>query len=40
MARTDYSREFQGVRPDRYIVRYRLEPSDTAAFPGANWWIR
>lgn len=30
--RTDYSREFQGVRPDRYVVRYRLEPSDTAAF--------
>jgi hypothetical protein len=30
--RTDYSSDFQGVRPDRYIVRYRLEPSDTAAF--------
>src|SRR5690606_12285598 len=30
--RTNYSSEFQGVRPERYIVRYRLEPSDTAAF--------
>lgn len=30
--RTDYSRDFDGVRPDRYAVRYRLEPSDTAAF--------
>jgi hypothetical protein len=29
---TDYSNPFQGVRQDRYIVRYRLEPSDTAAF--------
>lgn len=29
---TNYSSDFQGVRPDRYIVRYRLEPSDTAAF--------
>jgi hypothetical protein len=32
MARTNYSSEFQGVRPERYIIRYRLEPSDTAAF--------
>jgi hypothetical protein len=32
MQRTDYSRDFQGVRPDRYAVRYRLEPKDTAAF--------
>jgi hypothetical protein len=32
MARTDYSRDFQGVRPHRYIRRYRLEPVDTAAF--------
>jgi hypothetical protein len=31
---TDYSRDFQGVRPQRYIRRYRLEPSDTAA------WLR
>lgn len=30
--RTDYSRDFQGVRPERYIRRYRLEPKDTAAF--------
>ncbi|MHB1170077.1 MAG: zinc-dependent metalloprotease, partial [Longimicrobiales bacterium] len=30
--RTDYSRDFQGVRPERYIRRYRLEPSDPAAF--------
>jgi len=29
---TDYSRDFQGVRPQRYIVRYRLEPSDPEAF--------
>ncbi|CAN5709860.1 zinc-dependent metalloprotease [soil metagenome] len=29
---TNYSSDFQGVRPERYIVRYRLEPSDTAAF--------
>jgi hypothetical protein len=29
---TDYSREFQGVRPQRYIIRYRLEPSDPEAF--------
>jgi hypothetical protein len=28
----NYSNEFQGVRPERYSVRYRLEPSDTAAF--------
>jgi hypothetical protein len=32
IARTNYSSDFQGVRPERYIVRYRLEPSDTAAF--------
>jgi hypothetical protein len=32
IGRTDYSSDFQGVRPERYIVRYRLEPSDTAAF--------
>jgi hypothetical protein len=31
-AMTNYSRDFQGVRPERYIRRYRLEPSDTAAF--------
>lgn len=30
--RTDYSRDFQGVRSERYIRRYRLEPKDTAAF--------
>jgi len=32
MSVTDYSREFQGVRPQRYIIRYRLEPSDPEAF--------
>lgn len=32
IARTNYSSEFQGVRPERYIRRYRLEPKDTAAF--------
>jgi hypothetical protein len=31
---TNYSSEFQGVRPERYIRRFRLEPSDTAA------WLR
>lgn len=30
--RTNYSSPFQGVRPEEYIRRYRLEPSDTAAF--------
>ncbi len=28
---TDYSRDFQGVRPQRYIIRKRLEPSDPEA---------
>jgi hypothetical protein len=32
LSRTDYSSDFQGVRPDRYIRRYRLEPKDPAAF--------
>jgi hypothetical protein len=32
IGRTDYSRDFQGVRPERYLRRYRLEPSDPAAF--------
>jgi hypothetical protein len=32
LQRTNYSSSFQGVRPERYAVRYRLEPSDTAAF--------
>lgn len=30
--RTNYSRDFQGVRAEQYIRRYRLEPRDTAAF--------
>ncbi len=30
--RTDYSRDFQGVRPERFIRRFRLEPRDSAAF--------
>ncbi len=30
--RTNYSRDFDGVRPERYARRYRLEPADTAAF--------
>jgi len=30
--RTDYSRDFQGVRPERYIRRFRLEPSDPDAW--------
>jgi hypothetical protein len=29
---SDYSSDFQGVRPERYIRRYRLEPSDPAAW--------
>lgn len=29
---TDYSRPFQGVRPERWLVRKRMEPSDPAAF--------
>ena len=32
IGRTDYSRDFQGVRPERYIRRYRLEPSDPEAW--------
>lgn len=32
IAQTNYSSDFQGVRPDRYIRRYRLEPSDPEAF--------
>jgi len=31
-SQTDYSRDFQGVRPWQYLRRYRLEPSDMAAF--------
>lgn len=30
--RTNYSSEFQGVRPERYIRRYRMEPSDPEAW--------
>jgi hypothetical protein len=32
LERTNFSRDFDGVRPERYVRRYRLEPSDTAAF--------
>jgi hypothetical protein len=32
IARTNYSSDFQGVRPERYIRRYRLEPSDPDAW--------
>ena len=32
MSVTNYSRDFQGVRPQRYLIRKRLEPSDVAAF--------
>jgi hypothetical protein len=32
ITRTDYSRDFQGVRPERYIRRYRMEPSDPEAW--------
>lgn len=30
--RTDFSSDFQGVRPERYIRRYRMEPSDPEAW--------
>ncbi len=29
---TNYSRDFQGVRPERYLRRYRMEPSDPEAW--------
>ena len=32
LTQTDYSRDFQGVRPYEYLRRYRLEPSDMEAF--------
>ena len=32
VVQTDYSRDWQGTRPYRYIRRYRLEPSDPEAF--------
>lgn len=31
-SQTDYSRDFQGVRPYQYLRRYRLEPKDMDAF--------
>jgi hypothetical protein len=45
---TDYSSDFQGVRPRQMIRRYRLEPSDPEAFARGElvdpvkpwvWWI-
>jgi hypothetical protein len=32
VTQTDYSRDFQGVRPYQYLRRYRLEPRDMEAF--------
>ncbi|MFO8232728.1 MAG: DUF5117 domain-containing protein [Longimonas sp.] len=32
VTQTDYSRDFQGVRPYQYLRRFRLEPSDMEAF--------
>lgn len=32
VSQTDYSRDFQGVRPYQYLRRYRLEPKDMDAF--------
>ena len=32
VTQTDYSRDFQGVRPYQYLRRYRLEPKDMDAF--------
>jgi hypothetical protein len=45
VTRTNYSRDFQGVRPEQYVRRFRLEPRDTAAFlrgelvEPANPWV-
>ena len=32
ISRTNFSSDFQGVRPERYIRRYRMEPSDPEAW--------
>ncbi len=32
VTQTDYSRDFQGVRPYQYLRRYRMEPKDMEAF--------
>jgi len=32
LSQTDYSRDFQGVRPYQYLRRFRLEPADMEAF--------
>ncbi len=32
VSQTDYSRDFQGVRPYQYLRRYRMEPTDMEAF--------
>lgn len=32
IAQYDYGKEQEGIEPTRYILRWRLEPSDTAAF--------
>ncbi|NBB85741.1 MAG: DUF5117 domain-containing protein [Bacteroidetes bacterium] len=32
ISQTDYSRDFQGVRPYQYLRRFRLEPADMEAF--------
>jgi len=32
VTQTDYSRDFQGVRPHQYLRRYRMEPKDREAF--------
>ena len=32
ISQTDYSRDFQGVRPHQYLRRFRVEPSDPDAF--------
>ncbi len=32
VSQTDYSRDFQGVRPQHYLRRFRVEPSDPEAF--------
>ncbi|TVP75383.1 MAG: DUF5117 domain-containing protein [Gemmatimonadales bacterium] len=32
VSQTNYSRDFQGVRPQQYLRRFRLEPSDPEAF--------
>jgi hypothetical protein len=38
--RTDYSRDFQGVRPERYLAGTGSSPRTPRPSPGASSWIR